>query len=227
MEDETRRGPPLSAARGPRARNMPEPEPNGKAPAPHAHHGGEEGPGAAVAHRREDAPRLRLPLIKSPYGGGVGPRSARGRLQAARTPAGKTQGAKPRLSLDSAPWSEIGPRPPAECPSPVRERPARGAEREESWRAPDAAPRSAKRQVVLRKAKSLYSPRRPAAPDAPGAPGSCSPPRPCPRPPAHPPARPPRAPGAPRATRPPRASPARVRTPPPAQARGSGWTHGV
>ena len=183
MEDETRRGPPLSAARGPRARNMPEPEPNGKAPAPHAHHGGEEGPGAAAAHRREDAPRLRLPLIKSPYGGGVGPRSARGRLLAARTPAGKAQGAKPRLSLDSAPWSEIGPRPPAECPSPVRERPARGAEREESWRAPDAAPRgghapvgnavggtvgggggrAAQRQGVLRKAKSLYAPRRPGA----------------------------------------------------------------
>jgi len=126
------------------------------------HVGGGDGQGES-AHRNDDGLKLTLPLINSPYGS-VGPQSSRGRLQS-HAPGTKSQRGKPvKMSLDSAPWQDVGPRSVQ-----VRERIPR--ESDKSWRNTGmndvAVPPSAKRQVVLRHAHSRASPRRLATIDHP------------------------------------------------------------
>ena len=124
------------------------------------HAGGGDGQGES-AHRNDDGLKLTLPLINSPYGL-VGPQSSRGRMQS-HAPGTKSQRGKPvRLSLDSAPWQDVGPRSVQ-----VRERMPRDSDKRNGGVNDGAAPPSAKRQVVLRHAHSLVSPRRLATIDPP------------------------------------------------------------
>lgn len=120
---------------------------------PPVHVGGGDGQGGS-AHRNDDGLKLTLPVINSPYGS-AGQKSARGRLQNDGKFSKSQRGKTARLSLDSAPWQDVGPRSVQ-----VRERIPRDGDKSLGNVSDMAAPPSAKRQVILRHAHSLVSPRR-------------------------------------------------------------------